>query len=62
MAQHKDPVCGMVIDERDAVGTSEFNGTRYYFCSQDCKTEFDENPQDYAAGGAGVPGNPRRAM
>lgn len=62
MAQHKDPVCGMVIDERDAVGTSDFNGTRYYFCSDDCKTEFDENPQDYAAGAAGAPGGPKRAM
>jgi len=48
MAQVKDPVCGMVIDEKDAVGTSEYQGKRYYFCSADCKTEFDENPGDYA--------------
>jgi len=24
------------------------NGTTYYFCSMDCKEEFDENPEDYA--------------
>lgn len=62
MAQHKDPVCGMVIDERDAVGTSDFKGTRYHFCSDDCKTEFDENPQDYAGGAAGTTGSPGRTM
>lgn len=56
MARHKDPVCGMMIEEHDAVDTSDYNGTRYYFCSQDCKAEFDESPQDYAseAGGSGT--------
>lgn len=44
----KDPVCGMVIDEKDAVGTSDYNGKTYYFCSQDCKVAFDEAPEDYA--------------
>ncbi len=44
----KDPICAMVIEESDAVGTSEYNGTTYYFCSMDCKEEFDENPGDYA--------------
>jgi YHS domain-containing protein len=48
MAQVKDPVCGMMIDDKDAAATSEYNGKRYYFCSQDCKVEFDENPKDYA--------------
>ena len=44
----KDPICGMVIEKSDAVGTSDYEGKRYYFCSQDCKVEFDENPEDYA--------------
>ena len=48
MAPVKDPVCGMTIDEKDAVATSEHRGKRYYFCSQDCKQEFDQNPDDYA--------------
>ncbi len=43
-----DPVCGMTIEEGDAVGTSEYNGSTYYFCSMDCKEEFDANPDDYA--------------
>jgi YHS domain-containing protein len=45
----KDPVCGMTIEEADAVGTSEYQGKTYYFCSSDCKEEFDQNPEDYAA-------------
>jgi len=44
----KDPVCGMMIEEKDAVGTSEHGGKTYHFCSMDCKSEFDENPDDYA--------------
>lgn len=48
MAQVKDPVCGMTIDSNSVAATSEYQGTRYYFCSTDCKTEFDENPADYA--------------
>ena len=48
MAQVKDPVCGMMIDERDAVATSDYQGKRYYFCSDDCKVEFDANPSEYA--------------
>ncbi len=43
----KDPVCGMVIEESDAVATSEYEGTTYYFCAKDCKEEFDSNPSDY---------------
>lgn len=48
MAQVKDPVCGMSIEQKDAVATSEYQRRTYYFCSQDCKSEFDENPADYA--------------
>ena len=48
MAQVKDPVCGMTVDDATAVDTSEYQAKRYYFCSTDCKVEFDENPDDYA--------------
>ena len=58
MAKVKDPVCGMMIEPNDAVGESDYNGQRYYFCSQECKSEFDENTAEYAgqggaSGGAG---------
>ncbi len=45
----KDPICGMTIEESDAVGTSEYEGKTYYFCSMDCKEEFDSAPSDYAS-------------
>lgn len=48
MAQVKDPVCGMMIEDSTAAATSEYQRKRYYFCSKDCKMEFDENPEEYA--------------
>jgi YHS domain-containing protein len=47
MATVSDPVCGMTIEETDAVATVEHEGKTYYFCSQDCAEEFTENPEDY---------------
>ncbi|HEX7810181.1 MAG TPA: HAD-IC family P-type ATPase, partial [Thermoanaerobaculia bacterium] len=45
-----DPVCGMTISKDDAVGSSEHDGTTYYFCSIGCKTKFGANPATYASG------------
>ena len=45
----KDPVCGMMIDERSAAGTSVFGGQMYYFCSVTCKQQFDRNPAAFVA-------------
>ena len=44
----KDPVCGMMVDEKRAVGTSAFQGKAYYFCSAGCKATFDKNPAKFA--------------
>lgn len=44
-----DPVCKMTIEEKDAVGTSVYKGTTYYFCSAVCKEEFDKNPEGFLA-------------
>ncbi len=46
----KDPVCNMDVDERTAAGKSEFRGQAYYFCSEQCKQQFDKNPERYAGG------------
>jgi YHS domain-containing protein len=43
-----DPVCGMRIEEEDAVARVEYEGDLYYFCSEDCREEFEEAPEDYA--------------
>jgi YHS domain-containing protein len=44
----KDPVCGMQVDERKAAAKSSFGNREYYFCSQDCKRQFDQHPERYA--------------
>jgi YHS domain-containing protein len=43
----KDPVCGMMVDEKNARYISEYKGRRYYFCSSTCKDLFDKNPEKY---------------
>lgn len=40
-----NPVCRMKIKERTI--TSEHGGMKYYFCSDECKTSFDANPDKY---------------
>jgi Ala-tRNA(Pro) deacylase len=42
-----DVVCGGVLDERTAWGRSDYMGETYYFCSQACKMEFDDNSEAY---------------
>lgn len=43
----KDPVCGMMVDEKKAAGKSEYQGKTYYFCAPGCKAKFDSNPAHY---------------
>ncbi len=46
-----DPSCGMIVDEgrsRAAGLTSEYRGKTYFFCSIQCKRQFDKAPQIYA--------------
>jgi YHS domain-containing protein len=42
-----DPVCGRTVDESKAAGKAEFVGQVYYFCSKDCKRNFEEQPRHY---------------
>ena len=43
----KDPVCGMMVDEKTAAGKSDYKGQTYYFCATSCKTKFDADPENY---------------
>jgi len=43
-----DPICKMKVDEKKAKFKSEYQGKTYYFCSAQCKKEFDKNPKKYA--------------
>lgn len=40
-----DPVCGMAIEEKDVFDTSLYRGTIYYFCSKECKENFDKDTE-----------------
>ncbi|HEY5538857.1 MAG TPA: YHS domain-containing protein [Thermoplasmata archaeon] len=44
----RDPICGMMVDERTAKFTSSYGGKTVYFCSPGCKSTFDRNPAKYA--------------
>ncbi len=41
-----DPVCGMEIDERAALST-EYDSTTQYFCSEQCRAEFLQDPEAF---------------
>ncbi len=44
MARVKDPVCGMEIDRALAEARATHDGKTYYFCSEECKKIFKQNP------------------
>ncbi|MEW5756305.1 MAG: YHS domain-containing protein [Pseudomonadota bacterium] len=44
----KDPVCGMLMDPRQAAGQRRYQGQIYHFCSLDCLAKFDQAPARYA--------------
>lgn len=51
----RDPVCGMMVDEKNTSITYEYKGTVYYFCAPGCKAAFEKAPERYLAeGGTGT--------
>jgi P-type Cu+ transporter len=42
-----DPVCGMSVESSTAAASIEYEGTTYYFCSQQCADTFRSNPEKY---------------
>ena len=47
-----DPVCGMKVDEKNSQYQSQYGGKNYSFCSLECKTKFDQKPEQYAKSAA----------
>ena len=43
----RDPVCGMLVDPKEAAAARDYQGTTYYFCSPSCAAKFDQVPQRY---------------
>lgn len=42
-----DPVCGMEVDPITAAYQTTYKDKTYYFCSAECKRDFDKEPQKY---------------
>lgn len=58
---HRDPVCGMTVDEARAAGRSEHAGQRYFFCGASCLAKFRTDPDRYVQRGqTPVPTSPKR--
>ena len=43
----KDPICDMEVDEQTEF-QSQYGSQTYYFCSEECKEEFELRPEQYA--------------
>ena len=45
-----DPVCGMDVDPNaTTVERIDRKGTSYYFCSADCRRQFEASPEEFGA-------------
>ena len=42
-----DPVCQMQVDETKAEYHTSLGGKTYFFCSEKCQEEFENNPEQY---------------
>jgi len=45
-----DPVCKMQLGREQIRESLVTDGRRYYFCSVDCRAEFQRHPEDYTRG------------
>jgi P-type Cu+ transporter len=45
----KDPVCGMEIKIKTSTLQTNYKGEVYYFCSADCLTTFQSNPDRFVS-------------
>ncbi len=43
----KDPVCGMDVEIARAAASTDHEGRTYYFCSLQCKDDFDRQPDQH---------------
>ncbi|CDZ80766.1 YHS domain protein [Candidatus Rubidus massiliensis] len=46
MANQKDPVCGMNVEQNQH--STQHHGKEYKFCSKECQEKFKKNPEQYS--------------
>ena len=44
MIMAKDPICGMMVDEKKAKFKSDYNGKTFYFCAPCLQNNFRQKP------------------
>jgi YHS domain-containing protein len=42
-----DPVCGMIIDDNNRDVQTMYAGRKFFFCSEECRKEFEDRPEEY---------------
>jgi YHS domain-containing protein len=42
----RDPICGIALEVGQAVH-ADYHGRPYYFCSHDCRVNFEDRPNEY---------------
>jgi Cu+-exporting ATPase len=47
MDKVKDPVCGMRIEPGEAAAMTTYEARHVYFCSDECRREFEESPAKF---------------
>ena len=47
-----DPVCGMDVNESNPPAKTTYDSKTYYFCSEQCKTDFEEDPEEFISSAA----------
>ena len=45
-----DPVCGAQINAHHAAATVVYGGKTIYFCSEACRSQFEQNPEEFVRG------------
>ena len=61
MATAIDPICQMKVDADSPLGgSSEYQGTTYYFCSHGCKAAFEQDPESHLSGPAPEPSSQQK--
>ena len=43
----QDPVCLMKVGKDENTLKYEYKGKTYYFCSENCKEQFKQKPEEY---------------
>jgi len=51
-ANHKDPVCGMIVEPQQGDRRAFYEGQTYHFCSTSCREKFIADPGGYLSGRA----------